>query len=131
LTEVKSLITTRSNFNRAILNTLHQAGIEIASPTLVNQRRLPDTQAILPSTEPAPSLENTAVPSAETVAFDKADEAEAIERPRTANATEIAEIEATLAATDDKGVKKVLTAKLTERKQRAAALAKIQPIPEP
>lgn len=130
LTEVKSLITTRSNLNRAILDTLHQAGVEIASPTIMNQRRLPDTQAILPPTEPAGVTSDTSAPLAESVAFDKADEAEAIERTRTSIAVEIAELESTLTTTTDKDAKKVLTEKLAERKQRAAALAKVKPTPD-
>lgn len=52
LIEVKSLITTRSNLNREILDTLHGAGGEIASPTIMNQRRLPEDKPIVPPTEP-------------------------------------------------------------------------------
>jgi len=48
LTKVKSLITTRSNLNGEILDTLHGAGVKIAPPTIMNQRRLPEDQPVVP-----------------------------------------------------------------------------------
>lgn len=130
LTEVKSLITTRSNLNRAVLDTLHAAKIEIASPSIVNQRRLADTHEILPAAQNAIAADSPDAPSTESIAFDKADEAEAIERTRTALTIEIAEIESTLAATENDSAKSVLIEKLAERKQRATALAKVTPTAE-
>jgi small-conductance mechanosensitive channel len=49
LTDVKSLLTTRSNLCRCILDTLHGNRIEIMSPTIMNQRRLPDNLKIIPT----------------------------------------------------------------------------------
>ena len=126
LTEVKSLITTRSNLNRAILDTLHEADVEIASPSIVNQRRIAEGHVFLPSTA-TPPAESSVTPTAENIAFDKADEAEAIERTQTSLAVEIAELEAALAAAQDDKAKAQLAAKLEEHKQRAAALAKVTP----
>ncbi len=48
LTDVKGLLTKRSLLCRCVLNTLHGNGIEIMSPTIMNQRRLPDDSRIIP-----------------------------------------------------------------------------------
>ena len=49
LKEVKSLLTTRSNLSRSVLDVLHESGIEIMSPAFMNQRRLPEDTKIIPS----------------------------------------------------------------------------------
>ena len=49
LTEVKSMLTTRSNLFRQILDTLHGNGIEIVSPAFMNQRRMDDQTKTVPS----------------------------------------------------------------------------------
>ncbi len=78
LTEVKRLLTARSRLRAAILDRLHEAGVEIASPTLMSTRAFPADHAILPRPEPRhEQAETGAVP--EAVVFDKADEAETLE----------------------------------------------------
>ena|GEM_PF-3708992 len=97
----------------------------------MNQRLLPEDQPIVPPAEPpapAPPDDDLAA-SPETIAFDKADEAEAIERTHISINIEIAELEATLATTKDSHAKATISAKLTERKQHASALAKVKPTP--
>ncbi len=81
LTEVKRLLTVRSRLREAILDQLHAAGVEIASPTLMSTRAYPPDHAILPRpvSRPAPP-ESGAEP--EAVVFDKADEAETLEALR-------------------------------------------------
>ncbi len=45
--DAKHLLTCRSNLRKQIVSTLHQAGIEIVSPTFMNQRQFkPDEQFI-------------------------------------------------------------------------------------
>lgn len=48
LDEVKHLLTVRSELRRSILDTLHGAGIEIVSPSFMNQRPLAPDQLIIP-----------------------------------------------------------------------------------
>ncbi len=80
LTEVKSLLTTRSILNRHVLDALHGARIEIASPSIMNQRRIPEDQPILPPADSTPpATPESEQPTAETLAFDKAEQAEAVE----------------------------------------------------
>ena len=79
LIEVKSLLTARSNLYRNILDALHGDGIEIVSPTFMNQRRLAEDARILPPTAEArraakAEQEDEAAP--EEIIFDKAEQAE-------------------------------------------------------
>jgi small conductance mechanosensitive channel len=74
LPEVKQLLTSKSNLHKKILDVLHEAGIEIVSPTFMNQRQLPETAKIIPTAAPAePEAEVEAAP--EEMIFDKAEEA--------------------------------------------------------
>jgi len=77
LQEVKHLLSVRSELRRAIMDRLHGAGVEIVSPSFMNQRALDPREAILsaPRTQPAPVDE----PRMEDLAFDKADEAQSLE----------------------------------------------------
>lgn len=49
LPEARGLITARSNLYKAILDGLHGAGIEIMSPTIMNQRPVPAEQVFIPA----------------------------------------------------------------------------------
>jgi small-conductance mechanosensitive channel len=81
LKEVKQLLSSRSKLRATVLTTLHGAGIEIASPQIMNQRRLAEGQRILP-----PGVVETAgtdeVDVPEEKIFDKANEAERVEKLR-------------------------------------------------
>lgn len=98
LTEVKALITTRSNLHRAVLDALHDAGIEIMSPTFMNQRPLPPDARVIP--EPAGEAAAPAPPAAETVVFDKAEGAERQEQLRQEAEATIASLEERIAGAE-------------------------------
>ena len=81
LKEVKLLITTGSDLRKAMLDCLHEAGIEIVSPSFMNQRPLSPEQVFIPQA-PVSSEKPAAVSASEApenVIFDKANEAERIE----------------------------------------------------
>lgn len=82
LTDVKSLISARSRLHGNVLDYLHRDGIEIISPNFMNQRVLPLNKTFIPETPSgiAPEAEPEDVP--EKVIFDKADEAESLEKLR-------------------------------------------------
>ncbi len=80
LTDVKSLLTTRSNLCRYILDVLHENRVEIMSPAFMNQRQLPVDKKIIPLTGDQEFSENVAV--AEEVVFDKAETAEQLEKEK-------------------------------------------------
>ncbi|MCJ7524557.1 MAG: mechanosensitive ion channel [Candidatus Aminicenantes bacterium] len=71
LSEVKGLITARSNLYRAVLDVLHGHGIEITSPAYMNQRRLAEDQSCIP--EPVMEKQGEKAPAAEEIVFDKAE----------------------------------------------------------
>jgi len=74
LGEVKQLLSVRSKLRGKMLTALHEAGVEIVSPTFMNQRQLTDGHRILPPK----SLETQEGDldqqnSPESLIFDKAD----------------------------------------------------------
>lgn len=78
LEEVKYLVSAESKLRECMLDSLHRAGIEIVSPTFMNQRQLKPEQVFIPEgsrwSEPEPAL--TEEPRPEERMFDKADIAE-------------------------------------------------------
>lgn len=79
LKDTKTLLTTRSNLKKAMLDCLHQAKIEIVSPTFMNQRPLAKDQIFIPAQKPKPGQTSDGKVS-EAIVFDKADEAESLEK---------------------------------------------------
>jgi small conductance mechanosensitive channel len=75
LLEIKQLLTTRSRLRKAMLDTLHEAKIEIVSPSFHNLRQVPEHKVILPRKARATSRHQEQDPEARI--FDKADAAEA------------------------------------------------------
>lgn len=83
LEEVRNLVSKRSELNAAVLDSLHGAGIEIVSPSYINQRRLAADVAVIPAgdSEGARESGGTAAADAgaagsaepEQVMFDKAE----------------------------------------------------------
>jgi len=73
LDEVKHLVSSRSKLRAAGMDALHAAGIEIVSPTFMNQRPI-GPERVAPATD-GPSGESGSAETAERVMFDKAEEA--------------------------------------------------------
>jgi small-conductance mechanosensitive channel len=105
LLEVKNLLTARSSLCRAVLDMLHGAGIEIASPSIMNQRRLPENARLIPASiqpsVPAPPV------SAEEIAFDKAEEAEQLEKEMKRQRREIEQLESALKGAPAEGKERI------------------------
>lgn len=82
LKNVDSLITTRSDFKKAVLDSLHEVDIEIVSPNFMNQRILKEGSVFIPPKEPVKSemVEKPLEKKPEEVIFDKAIEAEILGR---------------------------------------------------
>jgi len=81
LPKVKHLLTVRSDLRKKVLDSLHGDGIEIVSPTFMNQRRLADNARIIPRVRPDKSAEPSPQPDEvpEKIIFDKAEAAESLE----------------------------------------------------
>ena len=80
LTDVKRLITARSNLNGAVLDGCHEAGIEIVSPAFMNQRQVNDVKFV-PHRRHRPRADAAVAPEnlPEAMLFDKAEQAESRE----------------------------------------------------
>ena len=77
LADTKHLISARSDLREAMLDALHEAGIEIVSPTFMNTKvRQPDEKVIPQVSSAAKEIQRV---KAESVAFDKAEEAASVE----------------------------------------------------
>jgi small-conductance mechanosensitive channel len=82
LPEVKHLLTTRSQLRKAIMDTLHGEGIEIVSPTFMDQRALRHGTKVIPAVETTATAALARQSDPEAIIFDKAEEAERAERLR-------------------------------------------------
>jgi len=78
LKTIKNLLTTRSILREMMLDRLHEAGIEIVSPSFMNQRHLPETTQFIPEIS-SQGTSSRKVPAPEEIVFDKAEEAKSIE----------------------------------------------------
>ncbi len=81
LKDVKSIVSARSKLTGHVIDTLHDAGIEIVSPNFMNQRQVGET-VFIPNkyrTNNKAVLEDT---KPENVIFDKAEEAEDLEKKK-------------------------------------------------
>lgn len=82
LTEIKQIITARSQLHCKILDKLHENGIEIVSPTFMNTRTFPQDAEFIPEkTREVAKLDKPSVEELpENILFDKADQAESQEK---------------------------------------------------
>lgn len=83
LDEVKRVISARSRLREAMLDKLHEGGIEIVSPNVMSTRSIPPGKIIAPDKrkkEAEPQKESSVQATPETMAFDKADEAESAQK---------------------------------------------------
>jgi hypothetical protein len=78
LSDVKSLLTARSNLCRYVLDSVHGSGFEIMSPSFMNQRKVPDDLKVIPANVIQTPKEVSQ--TAEEVVFDLAEKAEQIEK---------------------------------------------------
>ena len=84
LKEVKNLLTVRSNLRKQMLDTLHNAGVEIVSPNFMNTRTLDERTRFIPKKHPKKDKRKPAKKekTPEKIIFDKADEAESLEQQK-------------------------------------------------
>ena len=78
LKDINSLLSSRSKLREAILDTLHNAGIEIVSPNFMNTRALDNKDPMIPSQQVI-SKKTKVLSSPEDLIFDKADAAASIQ----------------------------------------------------
>lgn len=113
--EVKRLLSARSRLREMMLDELHGGGVEIVSPTFMNQRVFSTDDHFIPPVAKSAPKKLVEPKSAEALVFDKADEAETRARIE----EHVASVEATMESTKEKidaaespRMKKELTEKL-------------------
>jgi small conductance mechanosensitive channel len=119
LTEVKWLITARSSLFRNALDILHANGIEIMSPAYMNQRRLSEDRKIIPYTVRDESSEKPVI--AEDIVFDKAEQAENVEKEKLELIGKIEELEPSLKEASDED-KEHIKKRIVEARERLKVL---------
>lgn len=114
LGEVKNLLSARSRLKEAVLESLHTNAVEIVSPTFMNTRAYsPDSTFIPRQDRSQPVAESDRGAAPESLVFDKADEAESIEKLKNklvALITRLKEAEKELKSADDDVVRQKLEA---------------------
>jgi len=121
LEDPKRLISARSKLYASVLDTLHSKGVEIMSPSFMNQRQMSDKAKIIPPTTAKPKVEKPK-PSAEDIAFDKAEKAEKLEKEKKQIRQEIEKQEASLKEASDEEEKKSTQERIKQLAERLKAL---------
>lgn len=80
LQDVRQLISARSRLNAKVLDYLHDADIEIVSPTFMNTRAFGAETKVIPPTASADKDRPSEGGSVEDLAFDKADLAQSVDQ---------------------------------------------------
>lgn len=121
LKDVKNLLSVKAKLRENILDSLHDAKIEIISPNFMNQRVYPAHEKFIPSR--VKDFLNGKEEQPENIIFDKAEEAETIENLK----SKLEEIEKEISSVNkdaqmqaDK--KELLLNKINERKSKTKAL---------
>lgn len=76
--EIKTVLSAQSRLNAYLLDALHEDGIEIVSPNFMNQRQVGETVFIPEKVRKSEETNQSDAP--DSLIFDKADEAETIEK---------------------------------------------------
>ena len=124
LSEVKQLLSARSRIREYVLDELHAAGIEIVSPSFMNTRQLSSDDNFIPQIVREAEPDKTdAAP--EDVVFDKAEEAESLEKLRQRYETmgdEIKDLEGSLKEIDEETERSRIEAEIDRKKKSREAL---------
>ena len=120
LSEVKHVISHRSTLHKRMLDHLHQAGIEIVSPTFMNTRAHPPEKQFIPKQSTDEQVE-TVAGKVEEVVFDIAEDAASLEQMReqyTNLQTNISELQKVLEKTVDDQERKEIAREVELLKRR-------------
>jgi len=118
LKDLDNLLTTRSNLQRKVLDTLHGNDVEIVSPNFMNTRAFPEDRSFVPAS--VFTGEEIVDDQQDAVVFDKAMDAEAAENTKQemTEAIEALEAEIKESGGDEKSrLTELLATKRTELKE--------------
>ncbi len=114
LSDVKGLITARSNLCRAVLNQLHGNQVEIVSPSFMNQRQLDPASKVMPANVQEDAIADAR--TAEEIVFDKAEQAAQYEEQRQKLVKKIETQEASLKNAPKEEAERIKAGIATDRK---------------
>jgi small-conductance mechanosensitive channel len=104
LADVKQILTARSRLRASMLDALHGGGVEIVSPSFMNQRQLKEGAVVMPARKRKKAAEqHDAIP--EELIFDKAEAAEKsdlLQKKRDEYKRDISELEGRLKEAGEK-----------------------------
>jgi len=124
LTDVKSLLAKRRALRAATIDVLHEAGIEIASPVLANTRTYPQAHQFATRDKVRSDSESTNGAGPDTIVFDKALQAEGLDKLRERRRT-LSELAESLQATDESDQASGQSAELKRLESRLARLDEV------
>jgi len=116
ISDIKTILSAESRLNGMILDALHEADIEIVSPNFMNQRQVGDT-VFIPTKMRA--INKKSQDSPEDKIFDKADEAESVEKQKQLirdTEEKIKELADALKAAEDEEAKAKIQGTITQLK---------------
>jgi small conductance mechanosensitive channel len=122
LSEPKFLISSRSHLYESVLDTLHGEGLEIMSPTYVNQKRLETAHRAVPTGKTPPVRSASEKARMEEIAFDKAERASALEQEKNDLVKQLQEFEGRIKESRDEGEKKKLNFRVARGRERLKAI---------
>jgi len=127
LTEVKQVLSARSRLRCLMVDHLHRGGVEIVSPNFMNTRAYPDSREFIPQATPVPAPEpvEDGPSTAETLAFDKAEQAatlETLKQTQESLAEEIVALKAKIKAADPGDERETLERELSKLEARSEEL---------
>lgn len=132
LADVTQLLTARSTLRKNVMDALHGAGVEIISPSFMNQRRLSETARFIPSITAHKKAVSEEVPP-EAIMFDKAEHAAQLEKLRVQHEAMLKQIDQLQQQRKTAGgeSKTAIDAQITNLTQQADALERQLEQPPP
>ena len=128
LTDVKSMLSARSRLHKAVLDSLHHAGIEIVSPSFMNQRVQPVGSTMIPQmSTPDKGAVDDQESSPEVIVYDKAEQAAEQEKSKAQLQEQIAECDAQLAMAEGENKKRLKEKKMALERQLEGVMTTAPP----
>jgi hypothetical protein len=90
LKETVRMLSLKSDLRKSMIDILHKDGIEIVSPSFMNRREFSEEKSFIAQAVEPKSEEPSSESNVESIAFDKAEEADSIEKLKE-NYTELIE----------------------------------------
>jgi len=122
LEEVKQLLRARSRLRECMLDRLHERGVEIVSPTFMNQRQYPVDRKFIPVTRRAPKIAAEEEVTPEEIAFDKAERAQRVDELKREHESITTALKDMRAAADAAEDKTKLEKAIAENEQRLSEI---------